>query len=104
MDKKVKFIGFRATTALAEAAKRKAKSQHRSLAGYLRFLVEKDILTSGDRNPGFYRPLRVPKIFYSLGRVASLCMPSYPQKAPADCQLSVENSYIISSRMLTTIG
>jgi hypothetical protein len=51
MDKKVKFIGFRATTALAEAAKRKAKSQHRSLAGYLRFLVEKDILTSGDRNP-----------------------------------------------------
>jgi hypothetical protein len=51
MDKKVKFIGFRATNALAEAAKRKAKSQHRSLAGYLRYLVERDILTLEDRKP-----------------------------------------------------
>jgi len=51
MNKKVKFIGFRASPALAEAAKQKAKSEHRSLAGYLRFLVEKDILTLEDRKP-----------------------------------------------------
>jgi predicted DNA-binding protein len=43
MEKKVKFIGFRASPELAEAAKARAKSQHRSLAGYLRFLVEKDM-------------------------------------------------------------
>jgi len=43
MEKKVKFIGFRASPELAEAAKARAKSQHRSLAGYLRFLVEKDL-------------------------------------------------------------
>jgi hypothetical protein len=43
MEKKVKFIGFRASPDLAEAAKARAKSQHRSLAGYLRFLVEKDL-------------------------------------------------------------
>lgn len=43
MNKKVKFIGFRAAPALAEAVKQKAKSQHRSLAGHLRFLAERDI-------------------------------------------------------------
>jgi predicted DNA-binding protein len=43
MEKKIKFIGFRASPDLAARAKAKAKSEHRSLAGYLRRLVEIDI-------------------------------------------------------------
>ena len=43
MEKKIKFIGFRAFPELAESAKARAKAQHRSLAGYLRFLVERDL-------------------------------------------------------------
>lgn len=39
----IKFIGFRASPELAKAAKEKAKSQHRSLAGYLRHVVEMDL-------------------------------------------------------------
>jgi hypothetical protein len=43
MEKKIKFIGFRATPDLAARAKAKAKSEHRSLAAYLRRLVEIDL-------------------------------------------------------------
>lgn len=43
MEKKIKFIGFRATPELAARAKAKAKSEHRSLAAYLRRLVEIDL-------------------------------------------------------------
>ena len=38
-----KFIGFRATEEFSEAAKKRAKEQHRSLAGYLRHLLEQDL-------------------------------------------------------------
>jgi hypothetical protein len=38
-----KFIGFRASQDFSEAAKKRAKQQHRSLAGYLRHLIEKDL-------------------------------------------------------------
>ena len=38
-----KFIGFRATEEFSEAAKKRAKEQHRSLAGYLRHLLERDL-------------------------------------------------------------
>jgi hypothetical protein len=38
-----KFIGFRASEEFSEAAKKRAKQQHRSLAGYLRYLIEQDL-------------------------------------------------------------
>lgn len=38
-----KFIGFRASGEFSEAAKKRAKQQHRSLAGYLRYLIEQDL-------------------------------------------------------------
>lgn len=43
-----KFVGFRADPLLAARAKEKAKSEHRSLTGYLRHLVEQDVMR-GDR-------------------------------------------------------
>lgn len=47
MDKtETKFIGFRADDELSEAAKRRAKEQHRSLAGYMRYLIEQDLSES----------------------------------------------------------
>lgn len=39
----IKFIGFRAEDELSEAAKKRAKEQHRSLAGYMRYLLEQDL-------------------------------------------------------------
>jgi hypothetical protein len=42
-----KFIGFRASEEFSEAAKKRAKQQHRSLAGYLRHLIEQDIQATG---------------------------------------------------------
>jgi hypothetical protein len=42
-----KFIGFRASDELSEAAKKRAKEQNRSLAGYLRNLLQQDLEDSG---------------------------------------------------------
>jgi hypothetical protein len=43
MEKQIKFVGFRASKSLAARAKAQAKIENRSLAGYLRNLVEKDL-------------------------------------------------------------
>lgn len=42
-----KFIGFRASDELSDAAKKRAKQQNRSLAGYLRNLLQQDLNDSG---------------------------------------------------------
>lgn len=41
-----KFIGFRADQELSKSAKIRAKNQNRSLAGYLRNLVQEDLESS----------------------------------------------------------
>lgn len=42
MEKKEKFISFRVTPELAAIAKAQAKSQHRSINGYMLNLIEQD--------------------------------------------------------------
>ena len=41
-----KFIGFRVSPEMSKAAKKRAKDQHRSLAGYLNHLIEQDLGSS----------------------------------------------------------
>jgi hypothetical protein len=56
-----KFIGFRASEEFSEAAKKRAKQQHRSLAGYLRYLIEQDIQGSGvimEDSPKYGSPIK----------------------------------------------
>jgi hypothetical protein len=50
-----KFIGFRADSDLSEKAKARAKSQNRSLAGYMRQLLEDD-LDEGDSRASIQEP------------------------------------------------
>lgn len=38
-----KFVGFRADPRLVEKIKKRAKSEHRSLAAHMRWLVEQDL-------------------------------------------------------------
>ena len=43
MSAEEKFVGFRADPRLVEKIKKRAKSEHRSLAAHMRFLVEQDL-------------------------------------------------------------
>jgi len=43
MSAKEKFVGFRANPSLVEQIKKRAKSEHRSLAAHMRWLVEQDL-------------------------------------------------------------
>jgi hypothetical protein len=45
-----KFISFRVPIELAEQAKKRAKSQHRSLQGHMLNLIENDLRLSGQGN------------------------------------------------------
>ena len=42
-----KFVGFRADPRLVEKIKKRAKSEHRSLAAHMRWLVEQDLGVGG---------------------------------------------------------
>lgn len=42
-----KFVGFRADPRLVEKIKKRAKSEHRSLAAHMRWLVEQDLGEGG---------------------------------------------------------
>lgn len=43
MSAEEKFVGFRADPRLVEKIKKRAKSEHRSLAAHMRWLVEQDL-------------------------------------------------------------
>jgi hypothetical protein len=43
MSAEEKFVGFRANPTLVEQIKKRAKSEHRSLAAHMRWLVEQDL-------------------------------------------------------------
>lgn len=43
MSAEEKFVGFRADPRLVEQIKKRAKSEHRSLAAHMRWLVEQDL-------------------------------------------------------------
>jgi hypothetical protein len=43
MSAEEKFVGFRANPNLVEQIKKRAKSEHRSLAAHMRWLVEQDL-------------------------------------------------------------
>jgi hypothetical protein len=51
-----KFIGFRADGTLSEKAKARAKSQNRSLAGYMRQLLEDDLDEGGHSRDSVQEP------------------------------------------------
>jgi hypothetical protein len=51
-----KFIGFRADSDLSEKAKARAKSQNRSLAGYMRQLLEDDLDEGGGSSDSVLEP------------------------------------------------
>ena len=68
-----KFIGFRATEEFSEAAKKRAKEQHRSLAGYLRHLLEQDLqgsLSRDEPSPANATAPTAPRssVSYALGK------------------------------------
>lgn len=44
MSAEEKFVGFRADPRLVEQIKKRAKSEHRSLAAHMRYLVELDLM------------------------------------------------------------
>lgn len=70
----LKFIGFRADDELSAAAKKRAKEQHRSLAGYMRHLLERDLSESNTlkEEPEYGKrsgnetapPVQSSKVFY----------------------------------------
>ena len=77
MSAEEKFVGFRADPRLVEKIKLRAKSEHRSLAAHMRWLVEQDL---GGGGGGSYLkddpegndpapPARHSKVSYRPGKI-----------------------------------
>jgi len=77
MSAEEKFVGFRADPRLVEEIKKRAKSEHRSLAAHMRYLVEQDLglgnlaaVLKEDAKGNTHAPhARHSKISYRRGKV-----------------------------------